>query len=256
MKRWILVTFFMMFCAPVFSAGQITHVEIVDSATGRILPVYHSSGRHYVAGAPGWEYSIRLRNRAYQELLAVVSVDGVNVVTGESAAVDQGGYILQRRQRFDIRGWRKSLDQVAAFYFSPISESYAAQTGRPHDVGVIGVALFKRMVYPAELELRSEAQKSGRARAPAAASADARSLSDAQESVGKLDDSRLGTGHGRKQTSVVRYAQFERASEIPHETITIYYDSRVNLIARGIIPGKRSLPNPFPVGFVPDPPNC
>jgi len=255
MKRWILAVLLMMFCSAAFSAGNVTRVEIVDSATGRTLPVYNSGGRHYVAGTPGREYSIRLRNRVYEELLAVVSVDGVNVVTGETASVDQGGYILPRRQRFDIRGWRKSLNQVAAFYFSNISESYAAQTGRPHNVGVIGVALFKRKPYPAELELRSEAHKSGRARAPAAASPEARSSADAQESVGEAEDSKLGTGHGRRQTSVVRYAQFERASETPHETIAIYYDSRANLIARGVIPGQRPHPDPFPVGFVPDPPN-
>ncbi len=256
MKRLMLAFLLTVFCLPAFSAGQITRVEIVDVASGRTLPVYHSGGRYYVAGTPGREYSIRLRNRAYEELLAVVSVDGVNVVTGETAAVDQGGYVLQRRQRFDIKGWRKSLDQVAAFYFSRVDESYAAQTGRPHDVGVIGVALFKRKPYPAELELRSDAHKSGRARAPSGASPDPRSSADARESTaGEPDDSALGTGHGRRQTSVVRYAQFERASETPNETIAIYYDSRANLIARGVIPGQRRHPDPFPVGFVPDPPN-
>lgn len=256
MKRWILAALLTMFCPPAFSAGEIASVEIVDSATGRSLPVYYSGGRHYVAGTPSREYSVRLRNRAYEELLAVVSVDGVNVVTGETASVDQGGYILQRRQRFDIKGWRKSLDQVAAFYFSHVDESYAAQTGRPHNVGVIGVALFKRKAYPAELELRSDAHKSGRARSPAAASPGARSSADAQESAAnEPEDSKLGTGHGRRQTSVVRYAEFERASETPYESIAIYYDSRANLIARGVIPGQPRHPDPFPVGFVPDPPN-
>lgn len=254
MKRWIFAVF-MMFCLPAFSAGQITRVDVVDSVTGRTLPVYHSDGRYYVAGTPGREYSIRLRNRAHAQLLAVVSVDGVNVVSGETASVDQGGYILQRRQRLDIRGWRKSLDQVAAFYFARVSESYAAKTGRPHNVGVIGVALFKRKVYPAELELRSDAHKSARARAPATASPEARSSADAQESAGESENPKLGTGHGRRQTSVARYAQFERASETPHETIAIYYDSRANLVARGVMPGQPRHPDPFPVGFVQDPPN-
>ena len=260
MKRWMLATLLMILCSPAFSAGQIARVEIVDSASGRTLPVYYSGGRYYVAGTPGREYSVRLRNRTYEELLAVVSVDGVNVVTGETASVDQGGYILGRRQRFDIKGWRKSLDQVAAFYFARVDESYAAQTGRPHDVGVIGVALFKRKTYPLKLEERSEADQVGRARSPAAPSSKARSSksSPAVSSESTADDrldSALGTGHGRRQTSVVRYAQFERASEAPNESIAIYYDSRANLIARGIISGQQRHPDPFPVGFVPDPPN-
>jgi hypothetical protein len=40
----------------------------------------------------------------------------------------------------------------------------------------------------------------------------------------------------------------------PVEAITIYYDSRQNLIAQGIIPRYARLPQPFPNGgFVPDP---
>jgi hypothetical protein len=261
MKRWMIAALLMVFCLPAFSAGQIARVEVVDSASGRTLPVYSSGGRYYVAGTPGREYSVRLKSRLYDELLAVVSVDGVNVVTGETASIEQGGYILGHRQRFDIKGWRKSLDQVASFYFSRVDESYAAQTGRPNNVGVIGVALFKRKVYPVELEERSDADHAGRARSPATPSSKARSSesspSDSPESFADDElESALGTGHGRRQTSVVRYGQFERASQTPNETITIYYDSRANLIARGIIPGQRRRPDPFPVGFVADPPNC
>jgi len=195
-----------------------------------------------VAGVPGGEYSIRIRNRTHSDLLAVVSVDGVNVITGETAAVDQGGYILGRRQRFDIKGWRKSLDQVASFYFSSLDASYAARTGRPDNAGVIGIALFKRN---AELPLYDEFDAPAEPSAPSS-----------QESEKRSDNAaRLGTGHGRRLNSTVRYGQFERESDVPNEVVTIYYDSRANLIARGIIPGARSQPDPFPSGFVADPPN-
>ena len=71
------------------------------------------------------------------------------------------------------------------------------------------------------------------------------------------EDSRLGTGHGRRMDSGAVYTAFERASDEPDEVIRIYYDSRRNLVALGIIPGPdryaRRLPDPFPQGFVPDP---
>ena len=51
--------------------------------------------------------------------------------------------------------------------------------------------------------------------------------------------SKLGTGHGRSQTSHVRYADFERESSIPNEVITLRYDSRDNLIALGVLPEPR-----------------
>ena len=49
---------------------------------------------------------------------------------------------------------------------------------------------------------------------------------------------------------------FERASEEPVQTLTIYYDSYRNLVARGVIAsyGSRERePRPFPGSFVPDP---
>jgi transposase len=61
----------------------------------------------------------------------------------------------------------------------------------------------------------------------------------------------LGTGHGRREESRVRWVSFERASDAPAETIAIYYDSYRNLVARGILRSRD--PDPFPGAFVPDP---
>ena len=68
-------------------------------------------------------------------------------------------------------------------------------------------------------------------------------------------EDRLGTGHGRRETSYVENVAFERATAGPAETITLYYDSYRNLVARGVIREfvpMAPLPRPFP-GFVPDP---
>jgi len=56
---------------------------------------------------------------------------------------------------------------------------------------------------------------------------------------------------------VVRNVEFERASPMPEEVITVYYDSRRNLMARGILPSPpvtQPRPQPFPGRFVADPP--
>src|SRR5207249_3291834 len=106
--------------------------------------VYWHEGRAYVVGKPGNEYQVSLRNRLQEDLLAVVSVDGVNVVTGQTANPSQSGYVLAPRGGMDIQGWRRSLSQTAAFYFTSLPDSYAARTGRPEDVGVIGIALFRK----------------------------------------------------------------------------------------------------------------
>jgi len=227
-------------------------VEILDRASGEVMPVYWHDGARHVAGEPGREYEIRLRNRGGGRMLAVTSVDGVNVITGQAAAPLGSGYVLDPRGRVDIDGWRKSMDQVAAFYFTALPDSYAARTGRPENVGVIGVALYREVERRAVLD--EELARRDSAAAPAAGAA---AESRAQDSLGKVAGERLGTGHGRRLDSGATYTAFERASDRPDSVIRIYYDSRRNLVARGIIPKPDRVawraPDPFPAGFVPDP---
>jgi len=231
-------------------AGQPTQVEIYDRSSGQVLPVYWHDGERHVAGEPGHEYEIRVHNRGAGRVLAVTSVDGINVITGKTAAPGQSGYVVDPHDRVEIDGWRKSLAQVAAFYFTALPDSYAARTGRPDNVGVIGVALFRERPYVPAVEQEMDA-------APAAEPSAARK--SAETAGGRaLDEARLGTGHGERRDSGAVYARFERASEQPDEVIRIYYDSRRNLLARGVIPQPRyrtaeRLPEPFPHGFVPDP---
>jgi hypothetical protein len=133
----------LLLAGPAAARPQLADLEVYDRTAGRFLTVHHFQGQRYVAGQPGHEYELRLRSRSGERLLAVASVDGVNVVSGETAAPDQSGYVLGAYQSLGIAGWRKSLDETAAFYFTKHRNSYAARTGRPFDVGVIGVALFR-----------------------------------------------------------------------------------------------------------------
>jgi len=241
-------------------------VEIVDRSEGRVLPMYWHQGRRYVVGKPGNEYAIRVRNGGNGRVLAVMSVDGVNVISGDTASPQQSGYVLAPYESADIAGWRKSLAHTAAFYFTALPDSYAARTGRPDNVGVIGVAVFRERARPIALEefRRKDATRdAGRAEsqpAPAAAdNAPADAKAAASGSVAQSIQERLGTGHGRSETSYASYTRFERASDTPAETIAIYYDSYENLLAQGAPAGSPPLaryrPNPFPDAgrFVPDP---
>jgi hypothetical protein len=130
------------------AAGPFGSVELVTRADGRVLPVYEKDGRRWVVGTPGAEYAIRVCNTTGARVLAVMSVDGVNVVSGDTASPSQAGYVLDARECTDINGWRKNLSSVAAFYFTELPDSYAARTGRPDNVGVIGVAFFRERPQP------------------------------------------------------------------------------------------------------------
>ena len=249
-------------CAHIVGPQPLTAVEIVDRSEGRVLPIYWHEGRRYVVGKPGNEYAIRVRNGSSGRILAVMSVDGVNVITGDTAAPAQSGYVLSPDESADIAGWRKSMSHTASFYFTALPDSYAARTGRPDNVGVIGVAVFRerqRVVPLGELKPGDASRAQAQSPAPAARAEGGMASNDAAESAARVLKDRLGTGHGRSESSYASYTQFERASTTPSETITIYYDSYQNLLAQGVpvatAPIARFRPDPFPDRgrFVPDP---
>src|SRR5208283_5866339 len=84
-----------------------------------------------------------IRNCLGERLLAVTSVDGINVISGATAGWDQTGYVFGPGERYQITGWCKSDAEVAAFTFTDSPNSYAERTGRPANVGVVGVAVFR-----------------------------------------------------------------------------------------------------------------
>jgi hypothetical protein len=244
---------------PAFAHWPVARVdvEIYDRTEGRILPIYFHGGRRYVVGKPGNEYAIRVRNATAERALAVMSVDGVNVISGDTASPAQSGYVLGPSESADIAGWRKDMTRTAAFYFTALSDSYAARTGRPDNVGVIGVAVFRER--PRVMPYGNLRRERDAVDFVARGDANAQSAGAEAKPSAPMAKQQLGTGHGRNEDSYAQYTTFERASDTPVETIAIYYDSYQNLLAQGVpvasSPLARSRPDPFPdrSRFVPDP---
>lgn len=247
------------------AAGQLVHVQIVERAGAGVLNEHRHRGSTWVAGRPGERYAVRLVNRTGARVLVVLSVDGVNAVSGQTAATSQTGYVLAPWQSADITGWRKSDAEAAAFYFTALPDSYAARTDRPHNVGVIGVAVFRELVpqprpVPFEPIPYSGARRDGVGRQQSERSAqDSATAGRASEgaaapaAAAPARAERLGTGHGEREYSPIARTSFERATAQPAEVLQIRYDSHANLVASGIIQEPRhGVPEPFP-GYVPDP---
>jgi hypothetical protein len=111
--------------------------------------------RSYVVGQAGARYSIVLTNLTGHRIEAVATVDGLDVINGKIGSLHNRGYILMPYATVEIDGFRRSADQVAAFRFGAVGDSYAAKTGSDRNVGVIGVALFNQRGdnYPSDREL-------------------------------------------------------------------------------------------------------
>jgi len=273
---------------PAHAIGRLADVTVVDRNTGATLPLYYHRGEYWVAGQYGAKYAIAVRSKLGERLLAVTAVDGVNVLSGETAAWDQTGYVFSPWQQYQVTGWRKSSSEVAAFEFSALGDSYAGRTGRPANVGVIGVALFREQppepvaqapVYSSPLRSERDADIPAAPAAPAAESQAAGKSALADRILGGAETSasaesrfrkpqssplpapKLGTGHGARESSVVSHTSFARLQSQPNEVIRIRYDSRENLVAAGVIRepvAHNPVPDPFPqsgsASYVPDPP--
>jgi len=254
------------------SMGGIAEVTVIDRDDGARLPLHYFRGEYWVPGRPGAKYAIEIRNRMGERLLAVTSVDGVNVISGDTASWNQSGYVLDAGERFSITGWRKSSSEVAAFTFTASPNSYAARTGRSGNIGVIGVALFRekqrQIAYvapevsqapvppPYEPGAPQAPGTSALSRDRAASSGRSSSEHSTAEAVTRP---KLGTGHGSRESSFVVNVEFERLQARPNEVIRIRYDSLDNLVAMGIIEPHSIIlsADPFPgsaePGYVPDP---
>lgn len=244
-------------CMPL-NASPLVRVEVVDREHDRVLPRHRHRGDTWIAGQPGHHYAVRLTNNTGERVLVVLSVDGVNAVTGETADPSQAGYVLSPWQTHEVTGWRKSLDGVARFVFTDLPDSYAARTGRPDHVGVIGVAAFRerRAFRPAPYP----APPVSGVRRSAEASAAAESATADHGHAPSAQQQRIGTGHGGHEASHVRHTGFVRASARPAQVTELHYDAPARLAAMGIRSNADwpyyagdARPRAFPGGFVPDP---
>jgi hypothetical protein len=255
--------------------GHLADVSIYDRDSGEILPIHFHRGEYWVAGTPGARYAVAIRNRSNERILAVTAIDGVNVICGDTASWSQTGYVLGPWASYQIDGWRKSDAEVANFLFANASASYATLTGRPANIGVIGVALFReretpiamsgRMV-PLQAESLSRRSSAATEAPPPAPSPTQPSLTanasalPAPRAITAPMVEKLGTGHGQREESHVVQTDFERQQNSPNEVVQIRYDSLPNLIALGVIRPTQNpniVPSAFPdsplAQYVPDP---
>ncbi len=266
-------------------AGSLVDIEVLARAGYRgNVPSYWFRGESYVEGRQNQEFRVRLRNKSGERVMAVLSIDGVNAISGQTADVNQTGYVLAPYQTLDVDGWRKSNVRTAAFYFTHINDSYAARTGRPDNVGVIGAAIFREVRYEYDDQEYDDQQydeysqdergyPNGKSGAPEPStratpqgkpgqskSGDAatpQSKSYGQQSGSSAPGAPLGTGHGREEYRPSVSVEFQREQQV-YEVVKVRYDSRANLIAQGVIPRsgyyRPNAPEAFPRGrFVPDP---
>ncbi|HVR70377.1 MAG TPA: hypothetical protein VMT87_05980 [Vicinamibacteria bacterium] len=142
--------------------GSLVSVSL--DVAGRPAPLFRApdgSGRYYVEARPRAGYALRLANRTGERLGVVITVDGLNAVSGDRAAGAPGFtppgrmYVLGPWDAITVRGWRTSLDEVRRFTFVDERRSYAARSGQANaKMGWIEVAVHRERRPVAEVTPR------------------------------------------------------------------------------------------------------
>ncbi len=211
--------------------------ELVDDTLSS-LPMFFHNGKKFVMGTMGQRYRIRVTNPTSQRVEAVVSVDGLDAIDGQTATTSKRGYIVPAFGSVTIDGFRTSMNSVAAFRFSAVSDSFAGRTGQDRNVGVVGVALFReRVEEPIEI---AQPRRS----APSAAPRSESNTDEKRSSAAKkpMDRPGLGTQFGEQHQSHVRQTTFIRESQSPTSVVELRYNDRAGLRALGI-----AIPDPQPI---------
>ncbi|QIF00292.1 hypothetical protein [Roseimicrobium sp. ORNL1] len=111
---------------------------------GGKLPWYESNGKIFVIGEAGRSYFIVLENPGKEKVEVVVSVDGLDTLSGTPASASRRGYVIPPKSEIRIDGMKYN-GKMRRFEFGSVRDSQAAKSGGEkgaRNVGVIGVAVY------------------------------------------------------------------------------------------------------------------
>lgn len=246
--------------------GRLVEVSVlVDGSTA---PLYLKPGawdRRYFEAFRGRNYALVVRNNSGGRVGVLISVDGLNVVSGERSSLSnrEPMYVLDPWESATIRGWRTSLRDVRRFVFVDEERSYAERTGQANgDMGWIRVLSFResrplawqgwdRRFRPGARpfgadEPRAENERPGaqdsregaeRRDAPAPSAGRAEGLKRAPEKLQAGPESNPGTGWGDRRIDPVQRTEFT-AVRNPSDRIVLRYEYANGLRALGIFPRR------------------
>lgn len=237
--RWLAVVTLLLIAylpAPALARGRTLDeargdlVSVAVTVDTRTAPLYAAPGtadRWYLEAREGSTYALQLTNRTPERLGLRVTVDGLDVISGDRAASNPRGagrgrlYVLDAWERMTVRGWRTSLRDVRRFTFVDEEASYAARSGKANSrMGWIEVAVLRERERPPRVTRK-------------------RGLSAADESRQRpRHRSYPGTGWGSRVTDRATLVHFD-AEGTPAEKVVLRYEYRETLCALGILPSRR-----------------
>lgn len=226
----------------------------IDGQPTPLYPAPDGSGRRYVEAREGASYAVRLDNKTGERVGVVLTVDGLNAISGVQAipyawAPPARMYVLDPWDSTTVRGWRTSLSEVRRFTFVDERSSYAARSGKANGrMGWIEVSVYRERQAVARQPWEPRVRGGGRSEEeatrdraerpapPASMPAPERDARGDAKSAARapLSESYPGTGWGRPSDDPAQVVSFDPQPR-PAETVTLRYEYAPALRALGIV---------------------
>jgi hypothetical protein len=235
--------------------GSLVSVSL--EVNGRTAPLYlapDGSGRYYLEAWRGAQYAVRLGNRTGERLGVLLTVDGLNAISGEPAPPGRRRpgrlYVLSPWDDTVVPGWRTSLEDVRRFTFVDEERSYARRSGKATGrLGWIEVEVYRELrpvarpwpywpgwpYRPYEEGSREEGRREPEAKDDSASGARDGYGGRLRVPPPATAPSYPGTGWGPRAEDPVRVVSFD-PEPTPSERITLRYEYASALRALGILP--------------------
>ncbi len=136
-------------------------IDVNILVNGSRVKQYHHDGKIFVEAKHNSEYTIEIKNNTWKRILAVCSVDGLDILTGKKAREDNPGYVISGMSSGKFDGFRVSNEKVAKFVFGAKGDSYAAskEDGSEKNVGVIGIRVFEEKQLSAVCDISASVSR-------------------------------------------------------------------------------------------------
>lgn len=236
--------------------SRVTVSVEIDGRPSPLYPAPDGSGKSYLEAREGASYAVRLDNRTGERVGVVLTVDGLNAISGVQATPQPWGshermYILDPWGSTTVKGWRTSLAEVRRFTFVDERTSYATRSGQANGkMGWIQIAVYRerRPVArpPWEPLVRGDGASdneaardaTGRPAPPSTMlpAPEAKAQGSPREAArAPLSESYPGTGWGGATDDRAELVSFDPQPQ-PWEVTTVRYEYGRALRALGILP--------------------
>ncbi len=252
---WLLASSWIMAGTALANAPPVS-IEIVD-ANGQVfreIPVNARDGalRSYLQAEKGARYQVRVRNTTGERIGVVIAVDGRNIINGAKSVLARSEpmYVIAPYGTQEYAGWRASLVEINAFYFTDWSDSYAEAFGDRSARGVIAVAVYGEEAPPLPVARPYEERE----RSADSASEPAASAPPSEKSTGRRSES-AGTGYGDRRIDHAVQVEFVARSNADSRHF-IKYEWRETLCHKHLVEcgEKNRFWDESTLGFAPPPP--